>query len=44
VTPGRHTVSWDGRDDDGRQLGSGVYYYRFEAAGAARIGKMVLLR
>ena len=25
---GVHTVSWDGRDDDGRELASGVYLYR----------------
>jgi endoglucanase Acf2 len=41
---GAHTVAWDGRDDGGRSLASGVYFLRFEAAGAARVGKLVLLR
>ena len=25
--PGRHDVTWDGRDDDGRAVAAGVYYY-----------------
>ena len=41
---GTHTVTWDGRDDDGHLLASGVYFLRFEAAGAAQIGKLVLLK
>ena len=42
--PGSHAVSWDGRDDDGQPLASGVYFHRFEAAGEARVGKMVILK
>ncbi len=30
---GHHEVVWDGRDDQGRQVASGVYYYRLRAAG-----------
>jgi len=41
---GRHAVSWDGRDDDGHPLASGVYFHRFEAAGETRVGKMVILK
>ena len=29
--PGTHAVNWGGRDDNGRQLGTGVYLYRLEA-------------
>jgi len=32
TTAGPHTVKWDGRDDRGRRVGPGVYYYRLSAA------------
>jgi hypothetical protein len=28
---GRHTVSWNGRDERGIEVGTGVYFYRLEA-------------
>ncbi len=42
---GSYTVTWDGRDDTGEPVASGVYVYRLKAKGgfvAAR--KMILLR
>jgi hypothetical protein len=33
VAAGRHTVSWDGRDDRGITAASGVYFMRLQAAG-----------
>ena len=33
--PGMHEVVWDGRDDSGQQVGSGVYFYRLQARGSA---------
>ncbi|MFH1070167.1 MAG: FG-GAP-like repeat-containing protein, partial [Candidatus Glassbacteria bacterium] len=44
VTPGRHSVQWDGRSVDGRDLPSGVYFYRMAAPGRTITRKMVLLR
>ena len=41
---GTRTVAWDGRDSGGQLVASGVYFLRFEFAGAAHIGKLVLLR
>jgi hypothetical protein len=41
---GIHRVRWDGRDDTGSAVASGVYYYRLAAGDDARIGKMVLIR
>ncbi len=44
VAAGRHTATWDGTDDAGRGVGSGVYFYRLEHAGAGLTGKMVLVK
>lgn len=44
VAPGRHTAIWDGADQAGRTVGSGVYFYRLEFAGEALTGKMVLVK
>jgi flagellar hook assembly protein FlgD len=31
-TPGDHAVVWDGRDEAGREVGTGIYMYRLTAA------------
>lgn len=31
--PGAHVARWDGRDDEGRPVASGVYVYRLDVAG-----------
>ena len=41
---GRNHVLWDGRDDAGRALASGVYYSRLEAAGITRTRSLLLVR
>ncbi len=41
---GSHSLPWDGRDDNGRGLGSGVYLYRLVAAGEAATGRVTLVR
>jgi len=42
--PGRHSVAWQGRDDSGRQVAAGVYFYRFEAGGHSDVGRMALVK
>jgi hypothetical protein len=42
--PGRHVVPWDGRDDTGNAVASGVYFLRLETGQAARTQKVVLTR
>ncbi len=41
---GLHHLRWDGRDDQGRPLASGVYVCRLMTAGAAQTRKLTLLR
>jgi len=42
--PGWHEVIWNGRDDAGRQVGSGVYFCRLESSGTAATRKLILLK
>jgi len=35
---------WDGCDDAGRALGSGVYLYQLRSEGMTSAGKMILAR
>ncbi|HUU45787.1 MAG TPA: HYR domain-containing protein [Acidobacteriota bacterium] len=41
---GSHAVPWDGRDDRGRSVATGVYFYRLMISDAALTKKMVLLK
>jgi len=46
--PGSHSVIWDGLDNFGQEVGSGIYFYRLEVIGdrlrVEKSRKMVLLR
>ena len=42
-TAGSHAAVWDGRDDSGASLASGVYIYRLEAGDFSDSRKMVLI-
>ncbi|MDZ7266864.1 MAG: DUF5666 domain-containing protein [candidate division KSB1 bacterium] len=41
---GEFQVTWDGRDNRGRQVASGVYFYRLEAQGQVQTRKLTLMR
>jgi cytochrome c peroxidase len=40
---GPYAVSWDGRDDNGRAIVPGVYFYRLDGAGGAHVMRTVKL-
>ena len=44
LSAGSHRSSWDARDDRGRRVASGTYFYRLTAGTYAHTRKMVLLR
>lgn len=44
LAPGSHAVDWDGRDEDGRDMGSGVYLARLECGGRTSVARMGLVR
>ena len=44
MDPGWHEVRWDGRDDAGRQVSSGVYFYRLESADLRLTRSMTMLK
>ena len=41
---GEQNVRWDGRDESGRQVSSGVYLYELQAGGEVSSRKMSLVR
>ena len=44
VTPGKRSVTWDGKDGRGGQVATGIYFYRLRAGGKTFTKKMVFLK
>jgi hypothetical protein len=42
--PGRYTEVWDGTDNTGRKLASGVYFLRMQTGSFSKLRKMTLIR
>jgi len=43
-TAGEYSVQWDGTNNQGQRVSSGVYFYRFSAKGFTRVNKMVYVK
>ncbi len=44
LAEGRHTVTWNGRSEEGKSAASGVYFYTIDAGGERKGGRMVMIR
>jgi hypothetical protein len=44
VTPGTHSVTWNGQDDSGARVASGVYFARLSCAGVEQATKLTLVK
>jgi flagellar hook assembly protein FlgD len=44
MVSGEHILLWDGTDDQGRVVGSGLYFYRLQTEDYSSTRKMMLLK
>jgi M6 family metalloprotease-like protein len=44
LEPGRHTIHWDGRNDRGQSISSGIYLYTLNTGGEMLTRKMTVLK
>ena len=44
LPPGRHRVSWNGRDEQGRQVSAGIYCYRLLAGSQQQVRSLLYLK
>lgn len=44
LAPGIYEVQWDGKDNSGAQVSSGLYFYELSAGNFRMLGKMILLK
>ncbi len=42
--PGQHSIIWDGKNENGSQMASGVYLYRLKIGDTSKARKMMLLK
>jgi hypothetical protein len=44
MNPGMHTITWMGKDNNGRNVSSGVYFYKMKAGKYSHTKKMILMK
>jgi len=43
-TSGQRKVTWSGKDDHGKEVASGIYFYKLKAVDFSQVRKMILLK
>jgi len=41
---GQHSVIWNGKDDRGKHVSSGIYFYKVSVSGEQKVNKMIMLK
>jgi hypothetical protein len=41
---GSHSIEWNGKDNSGKNVGSGVYFYKFQSDSTNQVRKMLMLK
>jgi flagellar hook assembly protein FlgD len=44
MKPGRYSVTWNGKANDGRMVSAGIYFYKLETASGKSEQKVILTR
>jgi flagellar hook assembly protein FlgD len=44
LSTGQHSVVWNGRDENNKQVASGVYFYKLKTENYEKIKKMILIK
>ena len=44
LSAGQHSVIWNGKNDNGKSVSSGIYFYKLKAGKYSKIKKMLLLK
>ncbi len=41
---GNHEISWDGTDNNGQKVSSGIFFYKLQSPSVNQTNKMILLK
>jgi len=44
LSAGQHSVVWNGKDDNGKSVSSGIYFYKLKTANFEKTKKMILMK